>query len=166
MTSICAGMWLGQLSMGPGVPLTQVLTPRLMKVFFSQSQLSVCAVLSAALACCTSVCTLKIPSTGSHTIVWAHKNTVHTGRNGVLGAQKYCALVGMVFWHTKILCTLVGMVSGHPRPKILYTLVGMVFWHTKILCTLVGMVFGHPKILCTLVGIGSACSCGCCGIPR
>ena len=83
MTSICAGMWLGQLSMGPGVPLTQVLTPRLMKVFFSQSQLSVCAVLSAALACCTSVCTLKIPSTGSHTIVWAHKNTVHTGRDGV-----------------------------------------------------------------------------------
>ena len=41
------------------------------------------------LGCCspadasTSVCTLKIPKTGSHTIVWTHKNTAHTGRNGL-----------------------------------------------------------------------------------
>ena len=30
----------------------------------------------------TSVCTLKIPNTGSHTIVWTHGNTAHTDRNG------------------------------------------------------------------------------------
>ena len=29
-----------------------------------------------------SVCTLKIPNAGSHTIVWTHKNTTHTDRNG------------------------------------------------------------------------------------
>ena len=30
----------------------------------------------------TSVHTLKIPNTASHTIVWTHKNTAHTDRNG------------------------------------------------------------------------------------
>ena len=30
----------------------------------------------------TSVRTLKIASTGSHTIVWPHKNTAHTDRIG------------------------------------------------------------------------------------
>ena len=30
----------------------------------------------------TSVRTLKIPSSGSHTIVWTHKNTSHNDRNG------------------------------------------------------------------------------------
>ena len=30
----------------------------------------------------TSVRTVKIPNTGSHTIVWTRENTAHTGRNG------------------------------------------------------------------------------------
>ena len=29
-----------------------------------------------------SVCMLKIPNTGSYTIVWTHENTTHTDRNG------------------------------------------------------------------------------------
>ena len=28
------------------------------------------------------ICTLKIPNSGTHTIVWTHRNTAHTGRNG------------------------------------------------------------------------------------
>ena len=30
----------------------------------------------------TSVCTLKFPNTGSHSTVWMHGNTAHTGRSG------------------------------------------------------------------------------------
>ena len=29
-----------------------------------------------------STCTLNIQSAGSHTIIWIHKNTAHTGENG------------------------------------------------------------------------------------
>ena len=29
-----------------------------------------------------SGCTLKFPNTGSHSTVWTHGNTAHTGRNG------------------------------------------------------------------------------------
>ena len=51
------------------------------KGFFSQSQLSVQTLLRCPYSPCvqsrgsTSVCTLKIPHTGSHTIVWTHENT-------------------------------------------------------------------------------------------
>ena len=58
------------------------------KGFLSQSQLSVQALLCCShnlfvsLHASTSVCMLKIPNIGCHTIVWTHKNTTHTGRYG------------------------------------------------------------------------------------
>ena len=55
---------------------------------FSPSQIPVQTVLRCPYSPCvqsrasTSVCTLKIPNTGSHTVVWTHENTTHAGRNG------------------------------------------------------------------------------------
>ena len=40
----------------------------------------------------TSVCTLKIPSIGSHTSVWTHKNTACTVRNGWWCSCSCCSL--------------------------------------------------------------------------
>ena len=37
-------------------------------------------------------CTLKIPSTGSHTTVWTHGNTVHTDKNGQRCSCGCCVL--------------------------------------------------------------------------
>ena len=77
MNSTCVGMWLGQLSMGPGVPLTQVLTPLLMKVFFSQSQ--------TFSVCCTQCCTRML-------FFCVHiKNSKHWQPHHCLSTQKYCA---------------------------------------------------------------------------
>ena len=64
-----------------GTPLRQLRFPGAARDFFLQSQLSVQTLLrcphsprvqSHAL---TSVRTLKIPSIGSHTVVWTHENT-------------------------------------------------------------------------------------------
>ena len=40
----------------------------------------------------TSACALKIPNTGSHTIVWTHENTAHTDRNGWRCSCGCCSL--------------------------------------------------------------------------
>ena len=58
------------------------------KGFFSQSRLSVQTFCQCLYSPClqshalTSLCTLKIPSIGSHTFVWTHGNTACCGRNG------------------------------------------------------------------------------------
>ena len=58
------------------------------KGFFSQNQLSVQTLLQCLYSslvqwhALTFVCTLKIPSTGSHTFAWIHENTTGTVRNG------------------------------------------------------------------------------------
>ena len=62
--------------------------PRYGKWSFSQSQLSVQTLLRCShsphvqLHSSTSVRTLKITDTGSHTIVWTHENSAHNGRMG------------------------------------------------------------------------------------
>ena len=62
--------------------------PRCGKRFFSQIQLPVLTLLRCPYSpreqshASTSMRTLNIPNTGSHTIVWTHKNTTHTDRNG------------------------------------------------------------------------------------
>ena len=63
-------------------------SPRRGKGFFSQSQLPVQTVLRcpcsprAQSLASTSRRTLNIPNTGSHTIVWTHKNATHFGMDG------------------------------------------------------------------------------------
>ena len=56
------------------------------KGFFSQNQLSVQILYGSCTATCAiayiDMHTFKIPSTGSHTLVWTHKNTAGTGRSG------------------------------------------------------------------------------------
>ena len=59
-------------------------SPRCGKGFLSQGQLPVRTFLRCPYSprvqshASTSACTLKIPDTRSHTIVWTHENTVHT----------------------------------------------------------------------------------------
>ena len=58
------------------------------KGFFPQSQLSVQTLLRCPNSThvqshtLTSMCTLRIPSVGSHTFAWTHENTAYTVRNG------------------------------------------------------------------------------------
>ena len=55
--------------------------------FLSQSQLAVQTYLQCSCSPCmhshaTSMCLLKIPNTGSHSIVWTHEHIVHAGKHG------------------------------------------------------------------------------------
>ena len=78
---------LESLTENPGAILTGS-SPECGKRFFSQSQLSVWTLLRCQqlysphvqLHTSTEALTIKIPNTGSHTIVY--ENTAHTGRNG------------------------------------------------------------------------------------
>ena len=68
----------------PGTILTRVRVPRAARYFSPRVSFSYgcpynrCVQWHAS----TSVCTLKIPSTGSYTIVWTHENTEHTDKDG------------------------------------------------------------------------------------
>ena len=74
----------------PGAILTRVRVPGSARVCFSPRVNFQCSlsdgVRTAPVCNCihppTSVRTLKIPDTGSHTIVWTQDNTAHTDRNG------------------------------------------------------------------------------------
>ena len=72
-------------------------SPRSGKGFFSESQLPVHTLLRCPHSprvqsyASRSVRTLKIPHTGSHTIVWTHKNTKHNDRNGQRCDQNFPA---------------------------------------------------------------------------
>ena len=72
----------------PGAIPTRVRIPGAARDVYSKRKLPVlthlrcsCSPRVQSLAS-TSVCTVKIPSTGSHTIVWTHKNTAHIDRHG------------------------------------------------------------------------------------
>ena len=66
--------------------------------FLSQTQFPVQTLVRCPYSPCvwshasTSVRTLTIPNTGSHTIVWTHENTTHIGRNGYHYSWGCCAL--------------------------------------------------------------------------
>ena len=71
----------------PGAILTRFQVPVRQIIFLPESassadSLTVSVHPPCAIACITSVCTLTIPNAGSCTVVWTHKNTTHTDRNG------------------------------------------------------------------------------------
>ena len=72
----------GWALLGPA-RLTKFQLPGTASVFFSPRQLSVQTLFQcsphAQPHALTALCMLKIPSLGSHTIVWSHINTAHTG---------------------------------------------------------------------------------------
>ena len=90
--TLCTGAGIAQLVQRPtektGTVLTRVRVPDAAKVFFSQSQPSAFSALRCPYSprvqslASTSVCTLKILNTGSHTFVWTHENSAHFDRNG------------------------------------------------------------------------------------
>ena len=71
-----------------GAVPTRVKSPRWGQGLFSQSHLPLQTLLRCPYSprvqslASTSANSLKIPHTGSHTIVWTHENTAHIGRNG------------------------------------------------------------------------------------
>ena len=90
---LCTGAGIAQLVERPtektDAVLTRVRVPSAAKVvFLSQSQLSAFSALRCPYSprvqslASTSVCTLKILNTGSHTFVWTHENSAHFDRNG------------------------------------------------------------------------------------
>ena len=84
---LCTGAGIAQLVQRPTEKTDAVLT-RVRVPFFSQSQLSGFSALRCPYSprvqslASTSVCTLKILNTGSHTFVWTNQNTAHFDING------------------------------------------------------------------------------------
>ena len=84
-------------------------TPRCGKGFFSPSQHSVQTLLQCSYSlhgqshALTSVCMIKIPSLGSHAIVWTNENTGHTSRIGYCCSCGYCSLTHIYIWQSNFL---------------------------------------------------------------
>ena len=80
--------WYSIQLKSPGKILTQVQVPGAARRFSPRIKNLQCRLLQRPYSPCVqsqasvSVHTLKIPNTGSHTIVWTHKNTAHAERNG------------------------------------------------------------------------------------
>ena len=97
----------------PGAILTRVRV----KGIFSQSQLLAWTLLRCPYSprvqshVSITVRTLKIPNTGSHTVVWTHKNTTHTDRNEY--SADLAAAVPYPGMFTRISCKVVKEVLKH-----------------------------------------------------
>ena len=92
-----------RLTEKPGAILTRVRVPSAARDF-SPSQLPVQTLLRRPYSPCvqslasTSERTLKIPNTGSHTIVWTHESTAHADRNAYSIALLWCLLCLTRVW--------------------------------------------------------------------
>ena len=107
---------------------------------FSADSLTVCNHMQSHAS--TSVLTLKIPNTGSHTVIWTHDNTAHSNRNMYVTECIVCAQGhDPLTFSFPVVLSLFFLLS-HPAPL-------HVELHLQLMCLTWAIRISRNSLLCS-----------------